>query len=570
MRERFKNSLALQLWGFLICIILSLAAAMLISTAYVKSSAQQSVLEANDKILQQVESKLDTYYENIRRISQVLSYSPTTKAYYAQDERGRVAASDSLDQVLSNMMLLNDDIVGVYLYDMEDVRIAALGTSRGDIPFTPDLDGGLSFGGLIQSDTDSARYFAVCNPVFDLDSQVYGQQIGMAVLLIKPDGLQELLMNDQATKHTELYLVDGGDQILASQNGAQGTELIPELQESDRSFLVESRAVRMEGWQVFSRVPREEMYSSSGPGRSMAFLAYVLGFLMIGVLARFCYQNIVLRMHKVDQFIREATLDQSRRMEEIRTDEIGNVVHSLNHLLDEKARMEREILQAQQRAYEAELSEKQLQILAYRNQINPHFLYNTFECVRSMAMYYGVDDIAEITMALSNLFRFAAKGSSIVPLREEIDYVKEYATIIDFRFMGKIEVDVDVSESLLDKPITKLILQPLVENAVFHGLEKQLDGGTVQVSVLPEAGDRIRICVEDDGCGIEPERLEAIRATLEVQGNSKGIGLSNIYQRLNLFYGSDVIFEIDSEQDKGTRITVVIPDHIEEGGSGSV
>lgn len=106
-----------------------------------------------------------------------------------------------------------------------------------------------------------------------------------------------------------------------------------------------------------------------------------------------------------------------------------------------------------------------------------------------------------------------------------------------------------------------------MENAVFHGLERQLDGGTVQVCVLPEAGDRIRICVEDDGCGIAPEQLEAIRAALNVQGSSKGIGLSNIYQRLKLFYGPDIIFEIDSEQDKGTRITVVIPDHIEEGGN---
>lgn len=162
-------------------------------------------------------------------------------------------------------------------------------------------------------------------------------------------------------------------------------------------------------------------------------------------------------------------------------------------------------------------------------------------------MYYGVDDIAEITMALSNLFRFAAKGSSIVPLQEEINYVKEYATIIDYRFMGKIEIDVDVPDSLLDTPITKLVLQPLVENAVFHGLEKQLDGGTVQVSVLPESDGFIRICVEDDGCGIEPERLNAIRSTLDVQANSRGIGLSNIYQRLKLFYGPNITFEIDSE-----------------------
>lgn len=565
MREKWNNSLFLQLWGFLAGIILSLTVAMLVTNAYVKNSAQQSTLAANDKILQQVESKLDTYYENINHISQVLSYSPTTKAYYTQDARERVASADSLNQVLSNMMLLDDDIIGVYLYDIEDERIAALGTSRGALPFTPDQDGNQRFSGLLQEGENGTRYFAVCNPVFDLDSQTYGQQVGMTVLLLKMDGLQELLTNDQATQHTQLYLVDRDNRVLASQNGDSITELALEQRQSDRNYLVESRYVRMEGWRVFSRLPRDELGSSSAPGRNMAYLAYLFGILMIGVFARFCYQNIVLRVHKVDRFIQDVTVDRSLRMEETRMDEIGNVVHSLNHLLDEKERMEREILQTQQRAYEAELSEKQLQILAYRNQINPHFLYNTFECVRSMAMYYGVDDIAEITMALSNLFRFAAKGSSIVPLQEEINYVKEYATIIDYRFMGKIEIDVDVPDSLLDTPITKLVLQPLVENAVFHGLEKQLDGGTVQVSVLPESDGFIRICVEDDGCGIEPERLNAIRSTLDVQANSRGIGLSNIYQRLKLFYGPNITFEIDSEAGKGTRITVVIPDHIEEG-----
>lgn len=211
-----------------------------------------------------------------------------------------------------------------------------------------------------------------------------------------------------------------------------------------------------------------------------------------------------------------------------------------------------------------ELSRKQLQIQAYQNQINPHFLYNTFDCIRGMALYKGEEEIAQITMALSKVFRFVVKGDNIVTVKEEMDYIREYATIIDYRFMGKIEVDYDIDEDLYQHHVIKLMLQPIVENAVFHGLEQKVDGGTVEVSVQKWGDDRMRICVEDDGCGMSKERLEEIRSNLDKKMNTRGIGMSNIYQRLLLFYGEDIYFDIDSKEGKGTKVTIIIPEEIRE------
>ena len=123
--------------------------------------------------------------------------------------------------------------------------------------------------------------------------------------------------------------------------------------------------------------------------------------------------------------------------------------------------------------YLAEIEQKNAEMDALQSQINPHFLYNTFECICSMALYYEVEDIAEITMALSKVFRFAVKGENLVSVEEEVSYIREYAKIIDYRFMGKIDVNIEMDDSVREKRVIKLMLQPLVENALLHGLEEK-------------------------------------------------------------------------------------------------
>ena len=173
-----------------------------------------------------------------------------------------------------------------------------------------------------------------------------------------------------------------------------------------------------------------------------------------------------------------------------------------------------------------------------------------------------MEDIAEISMALSKVFRFACKGDNIVTVQEEIEYIREYSKIIDYRFMGKIDVEVDLETGVEEKSVIKLLLQPLVENAVFHGLEQTVDGGEVCVHVGFRENGYLEILVEDNGCGISKEQLQNLRNTWNSDKREKGIGIANIYQRLHLFYGEDVIFDIQSEEGKGTKVRIVIPDNI--------
>lgn len=564
MRKRLKDSLWLQLIAFTALIMFFLLAAYAITDSYSGKILRDRTIDLNDKILLQVEGKMEDFHDTLNHVATSMAYAPTTYDYFTMDPVARVMVSEDLSEIFSNTVLLESDIAGIYLYDTSLNQIAAMGKAADNPDFVQSLKKQMEFGDIFYLNQVGVPFYTVYFPVYDLNNRQYGIQTGMCVMMMRTDNLSGLLEDSQATENTQVFLLDGNYQIIASRGNNGLEELDRSMMRSTDEFYVKVRSVRMDGWKVVSRIPESEMNSSMDDGKKFVTIAYVLAFALLILLVWFCYKRFVGPLHQVDLFIQKIVDRPEERMEIGREDEIGTVVQSLNHMLDARQKMNQEIQESQRRMYEAEIAKKQLQVLAYRNQINPHFLYNTFECICSMALYYEVDDIAEITMALSKVFRFAVKGENIVSVEEEVSYIREYAKIIDYRFMGKIDVDIEMEDAVKEKRVIKLMLQPLVENAVFHGLEQKLEDGEVNVSIHMHGEDHIMFVVEDNGCGIEPARLVWMRDNLDSRPTGqKGIGVANIYQRLKLFYGDDVVFQIESRLGEGTRITIIIPDELE-------
>lgn len=564
MRKRLKDSLWLQLIAFTALIMFFLLAAYAVTDSYYGKILRDRTIDLNDKILLQVEGKMEDFHDTLNHVATSMAYAPTTYDYFTMNPVARVMVSEDLSEIFSNTVLLESDIAGIYLYDTSLNQIAAMGKAADNPDFVQSLKKQMEFGDIFYLNQAGVPFYTVYFPVYDLNNRQYGIQTGMCVMMMRTDNLSGLLEDSQATENTQVFLLDGNNQIIASRGNNGLEELDRSMMRSTDEFYVKVRSVRMDGWKVVSRIPESEMNSSMDDGKKFVTIAYVLAFALLILLVWFCYKRFVGPLHQVDLFIQKIVDRPEERMEISREDEIGTVVQSLNHMLDARQKMNQEIQESQRRMYEAEIAKKQLQVLAYRNQINPHFLYNTFECICSMAMYYEVDDIAEITMALSKVFRFAVKGENIVSVEEEVSYIREYAKIIDYRFMGKIDVDIEMEDAVKEKRVIKLMLQPLVENAVFHGLEQKLEDGEVNVSIHMHGEDHIMFVVEDNGCGIEPARLVWMRDNLDSRPTGqKGIGVANIYQRLKLFYGDDVVFQIESRLGEGTRITIIIPDELE-------
>lgn len=567
--KRLKHSLFRQmvLLGSIILCILTVT--YTVTLQYVKKTSRDSVVELNDQILIQVQGKAEEFYNSMNHVATTLVYSPTVYRYFTMDSVGRVASEEDLSTVYLNTMLLNENIAGIYLYDRTMTKISSTGEELEEtdqMKFIHVRKDQMEFGNTFLLEQSEIASYVIYFPVFNLENMQYGRQIGMCSIIMRAGNFDDMLADSQATEHTQIYLVDGNNRIVASRGGTVTGELESDMQKPAEEYYVSTRDLKMDGWKIVSRIPEKELDGSTEWLQKFIMLTYMVATCMVLVLIYFCYHGFMKPIHQMNTFIQDVVSRPDDRMKVEREDEIGHVMTSLNQMLDEKGRMDREMNVSRQKMYEAEIAKKQLQVLAYRNQINPHFLYNTFDCIRAMALYYDAEEIAEITMALSHVFRYAVRDENIVQVKEEINYIKEYAKIIEYRFMDKIDVEVTVDEEALRKPIVKLILQPLVENAVFHGLEQKIEGGEVLVKVKMEKEHFLLLTVEDNGCGIESDKLQQIMATLESKESTKGVGMANIYQRLKLFYGDTLHFTVESTLGQGTKIMILVPDKVESGG----
>lgn len=220
--------------------------------------------------------------------------------------------------------------------------------------------------------------------------------------------------------------------------------------------------------------------------------------------------------------------------------------------------------------YSARMVDKQTKLSALQSQINPHFLYNTLECIRSEALLYGCGSIAKMAKALASFFRYSiSKKENIVTLKEELNNIENYFFIQSYRFDDKFSFDIQTDpeeKEAYSCLIPKLSLQPIVENAIFHGLETKPEKGRITIRV--EMTDKnVIIVISDDGTGIEKEDLERMRDTLSYSGKeikssgegSSGIALTNVSQRIKLIFGEDYGLNLYSTKGIGTDVEVILP-----------
>lgn len=210
--------------------------------------------------------------------------------------------------------------------------------------------------------------------------------------------------------------------------------------------------------------------------------------------------------------------------------------------------------------YIAGIKEKSAELAALQSQINPHFLFNTLETLRMEALVNGQERIAEMIRILSNLFRWNIRNKvSTVTVRQEIQYLTYYLELQKYRLQDRLEFSIDVDSAIWNNQIIKFSLQPILENAIHHGIDKKEDGGMVQITGCQE-GDRIVFEIKDNGIGIDGKVLENLMAELagEIDLHSENIGLRNVSDRIRLMFGNQYGLQIRS--DSGiTSVTVSFP-----------
>ena len=235
------------------------------------------------------------------------------------------------------------------------------------------------------------------------------------------------------------------------------------------------------------------------------------------------------------------------------TKEIVSLNKSFCKMMNRIHDLAQEVVNEQKEQNKAELK-------ALQNQINPHFLYNTLDSIIYMIDENENEKAEEMIVALSRFLRSSiSRGKNIIPVKSELDHVKYYLQIQKMRFGDSFSYDVDASDEVLSLPIIKLILQPIVENAIVHGLgEKPEEGAMIKIKAYLDSS---YLCfdIEDNGFGMLPDKIEEIYQSFKDKTIHRGVGLSNVYQRIRIFYGEKADIIVDSSLDDGTKISIRIP-----------
>jgi sensor histidine kinase YesM len=241
----------------------------------------------------------------------------------------------------------------------------------------------------------------------------------------------------------------------------------------------------------------------------------------------------------------------------------------------------KELLAQKQEMAEKDRLVKELEIKALQSQINPHFLFNTLNVVSKLALLEGADRTSDLAVSVSNLLRYnLRKLDTPVTLRDEVEHAYEYFAIQQARFRDRVAFETDIDDAALELPIPCLTLQPILENAFVHGIERMESGARIGLRIQRD-GDWVVVAVSDNGAGMNEEtqhRLLAFQSGFAEdggdgggsdsgsRGQSTGLGTRNVYRRLQLFYGMDDLVTIASEAGNGTTVTIRAPWHRLEGG----
>jgi two-component system sensor histidine kinase YesM len=226
------------------------------------------------------------------------------------------------------------------------------------------------------------------------------------------------------------------------------------------------------------------------------------------------------------------------------------MIGRIRELLDSKIKEQENLKKAELRALQA--------------QINPHFLYNTLDTIIWMAQSNKTDQVIEIVSALSKFFRISlSKGNDWITIGEEIERTRSYLTIQRMRYRDIMDFTIEAEEGVANYTILKLILQPLVENALYHGIKNKRQGGTIKLRAKMRNENEVLLEVEDDGIGFTPDKLTQLQAELADDSGDirleSGFGIGNVNKRIRLYYGKQFGVTVKSEYNTGTCVSLFIP-----------
>lgn len=576
--------------SYFLIIFLSITMIGIFSFYHSRRSIEQKTQMASRLITSQIQKNLELNYEQIRNLMLLPYYNTQfingVNQYDLMDDLERNSFYQDVRDFFSRSFFVptRKDFVGIYIF----LRNGNLLYNSRSIPetgeqefFTRHLsdnkelssDGRVRFSGAYLDPVSQAERYLFSASIRIQDISDYNRYTTV-IAEFDFDVIDDICEDAGLFEQSRILLVDGKGRVVYSTGDDSPAELFhPEtfskMSGMADTFWTEIGGVTymatynhspLSGWKSVTLIPQKSIFEASNKIKQATLLIAGLSFLITIILSLLFSSRITKPLMQLQQSVANCKVGGTKDKLAIScNDEIGTITDSINTMI-----YEMNDLLTSQYLYQLKLKESEIELLC--SKINPHFLYNTLESIRSMADYHKVEDIASMVRALGDMFRYSIQGThGSTAVREEVQHVKDYLLIQTIRFGERLQYNLNIESGILEKPILRLILQPIVENAIQHGLERKKGVGLITINGY-ESEQGIVFEVIDNGLGIHAEKLRSLQQAIAQYADNPGrqmdgshIGLLNVHARIVLQCGSNYGISLESRAGEETHVIIVQP-----------
>ena len=559
----------------------AVAIVTVISMNYTRTSVFDNSSLYTQTIIQQMNQNIDSYIDYMENISYLVSSNGDVQSYLFGEEtdpeaRGRIlnqfktildSRSDILNlgiigengrMLINNAQRLTNPDLDIHTQEwytnaLEGSASSYLSSSHvqhiisGERPWVITLSRGIRNKSSKSENQKEGVFFIDLNysAISELCNQSMVGNQGYAFILDADGNIvyhpqQQQLYNELQTENISLIMGTDKDTVLSGKGSA---EKLYSISRSEKT-----------GWTVVDCVRVEELLRKSNKAQSL-YVLVAMGLMIVALFfSRFISRSItqpiqqlcdsMARVQEGDFSVSDVVVDSQN--------EIGSLTKSFNVMTHRIQDLMEQNIREQEAKRKSELK-------ALQSQINPHFLYNTLDSIIWMAEGKKNEEVVLMTASLARLLRQSISNEDeVVSIGQEVEYARGYLTIQKMRYKDKMEFQIDVDPSILHIPLIKLVLQPVIENAIYHGLKYKESKGLLMVKGFRKNGNAV-LQVIDNGVGMDQETLDHIYEKHKVNYQSNGVGIYNVQKRLQLYYGSEYGITYESEKGVGTTATITIP-----------
>lgn len=576
MNKSIKDKLIFYFFGVILLVTLTITT---LGNLLYKNSINFSQNENTNQIIKQINNNIESYVNNTENIINYMSIDPRILKFFNDNKIENNDIEDETYKSIYNFVKFNRDIAGImivnrnggYISDvMNKVSRDSLITEEWYSKAYNDPENIQVFTKPVGRNIDNIfRYSA--DEVFSMSKAVVDARTneikGVILIDIKLDAIKEIIENSKPGTAGFIYIMDNNKEIVYTPVNnivyRIKNEWIEDINNeiiikniNGENYQLTKFKSKYTGWETIGVFPESESLRVVEYIRYYSFIAAIIALIIAEFFVVIFARSIVKPMYKLKKLMKRAQEgDLTVSFNTKYNDEVGELGSSFNNMV-------KEINNLINLVQKEEKSKRIAEMNVLQAQIKPHFMYNTLDTIRWMAEEHNEDNIVEIIEAFTNLLRISlSKGREMISVQDELNHVQSYLIIQKIRYEDKLDYEIKFDENILDFKVIKLILQPLVENAIYHGIKEKRGNGKIVITGKID-GDILCFTVMDDGKGMEEEVLNKINKMLSGENKNRneiGYGIFNVNERIRIIYGEEYGLRYKSIYGEGTIVELRHP-----------